>query len=200
MTPESDNGVVSIFVDYYLEGMLVGAAIMLFLGGLCLIAYFRQEKRKYTPESPDSRKPGTTGSMPISAAREAALYIVAALVLLLVLYVWITPIASYSGEVEDKYTRQNFRKWPRTNHYLVVNGIDHWVDENIYERAAIGDTIVHPIAQQRYYLSGASYMAETCAWNTGFWGGIVLSLCLFLCGGALYRRFYSLKQNNLRAH
>jgi hypothetical protein len=190
---------ISIFIDYSLEGMLVGTAMMLFLSGLCVIVYLKKN-HKHRPASPDYREPGTTGNRAKKAATEAAVYIGASLILIMVLYLWITPLVTYSGVVEDKYTRQNFRKWPRTNHYLVVNGIRRWVDENIYDRAAIGDTIVHPVAQQRYYINGTSYMAETCAWNTGFWTGIVLSLCLFLCGGAYYRRFYRPKQKIIMKH
>jgi hypothetical protein len=200
MAVESDKGMVSMFVDYYLEGMIVGTAIMLALGGLCLIVCLKEKNRKHCTPSPDYWKPGKTGNMAKKALTEATFYIGASLILITVLYAWITPIASYSGVVEDRYTRQNFRKWPRTNHYLVVNGIRRWVDENIYDRAAIGDTIVHPVAQQRYYINRTSCMAETCAWNTGFWAGIVLSPCLFLCGGAFYRRFYGLKQKNIMRH
>ena len=88
------------------------------------------------------------------AVWEATFYIGASLILITVLYAWITPIAYYTGVVEDRYKRQNFRKWPRTNHYLIVNGIRRLVDENIYDRASIGDTIVHPTAQQRYCING----------------------------------------------
>ena len=44
MALESDKGMVSIFVDYYLEGMLVGTAIMLSPGGLYLIVYLKEKK------------------------------------------------------------------------------------------------------------------------------------------------------------
>jgi hypothetical protein len=191
---------VSIFVDYYLEGMLAGAAVILAVGGLCLIVYIKEKNRKHCPSSPDYWKPKKTVNMAKRAVLEAGFYIGASLILITVLYAWITPIASYSGVVEDRYTRQNFRKWPRTNHYLIVNGIRRSVDENIYERAAIGDTIVHPIGQQRYSINRTFYMAESCAWNTGFWAGMVLASCLFLCGGAFYQRFHGLKQKNIMKH
>ena len=191
---------ISIFIDYYLEGMLVGAGTMLALGGLCLIVYFKEKKRKQFTTSPDYSRPGTTGNMAKKAATEASVYIGASFVLIIVLYAWITPIFSYSGVVEDKYTRQNSRKWPRTNHYLVVNGRKRWVDENIYDRSSVGDTIVHPFGQQSYHINGTNYMADTCAWNTGYWSAIVLSTCLFLCVGAFYRRMYIIKKNDIMKH
>ncbi len=191
---------ISIFLDYYLEGMLLGAATILALGGLCLIVYLKEKKRKQCTTSPDYSRPETTGNIAKKAATEASVYIGASLVLIIVLYAWITPIVSYSGVVEDKYTRQNSRKWPRTNHYLVVNGRNRRVDENIYDRAVIGDSIVHPFAQQSYYINGTFYMADTCTWNTGYWSAIVLSTCLFLCVGAFYQRMYIIKQNDIMNH
>lgn len=116
-------------------------------------------------------------------------YIGAGLFLMMVLYFWITPVLPYSGVVEEKYTRSAARKWNRITYYVVVGGKARPVSRNVYDNVAKGDTISHPMAQQRYYINGSGYAAEEYAWNTAFWAGMLFVCCLMLCAGAYYRCF-----------
>ncbi len=188
----------SVFIGCYLEGLSVGLAVVLALGGLFFFIYYKGKKRGPFPA------PGTTGN-PAAADTpssdnsirkttiEAAIYMGACLALIVFLYVWITPVMPYAGTVEKKHTRSSARKWNRVSHYVVVNGQKRSVDKYIYDHVAEGDAIDHPVAQQRYYINGKSCMAMDYAWTTAFFFGIILFCGIFLSAGAYYQYFFSLR-------
>ncbi len=184
----------SVYAGQYLEGLLVGIAAASAFGFLCLIVYLRERKRDakapvaaVPPPLPGRSPVETAATENSSPVTEAAIYVGAGLVLILVLYVWITPVLPYAGIVEDKYTRSSCRKWNRTSCYIVVDGKKRPVSGDIYKRITTGDTVAHPLVQQRYDINGTAYVARDYAWNTGFWTGVIVSACAVLCMGALRR-------------
>lgn len=181
---------MSTLYEYYSGGFAGGVGCALFVSAVFWIIY-RRERKKAGHRQRNGNGPDAETSSPLKKAMmESGCYLMIGLVLAAVAYLWITPLASFSGVVEDKTRRVTGRKTKVILHYLHVNGTKREVSKDIYETAEKGDTIIHPPAAQFYDINGKRYVARQFASNTGFWLGIIAACCLALCAGAHYRRFF----------
>jgi hypothetical protein len=179
--------VVTILIETYREGFLVGA-----LGSLIVILIFfyfygkeaRQKKEDMSthklPEDAPKRPPLR------KALRECAIYTCIAFLLFLGIYIWITPIMPYSGKVEKKDHRTRARTILATTYHIYVDGERYTVDKNIHDHVQTGDVIHHPLASQCYYIDGKQQMAAEFAWSTGFWAGVLGIALIVLCFRVLF--------------
>lgn len=180
---------MSYLFEYYSGGFAAGVVC-----SLAVLTVFwlicRKERKKAATRRRNGGDSAPEGSSPLKkATAESGCYIVIGLVLASMMYLWITPLTSFSGVVEGKTRRVTGRKTKVIIHYLHVNEVKRVVSKDIYETAETGDFVRHPPAAQFYYINGKCCVAGHYASNTGFWLGVISTCCLALCVGAFYRRF-----------
>lgn len=180
---------VTIFTEYYLEGLLAGCAVTLVLIVVFFIFYFRaariqkaEEQRTFSPEAEERQSFR-------KVVGECLCVFCVALVLFLILYLWITPLMPYSGTVEKKDNRASHRKTKSIRYFIYVDGTKRTVDKSIYDIVEPDDVIRHRMASQVYRINEHPHVAVDFAWNTAFWGGMLLILLTMICSSILYFHF-----------
>ena len=116
---------------------------------------------------------------------EAGVYFGLAAFAFLALYIYITPLMPYSGKVEKKeYVKRGSGTRGLAHYFLWVDGSKRGVERDVYVAVEPGDEINHYFASQWFYINGQRRVAESSAWNTAFWGGILCVCWLALSVGA----------------
>ena len=175
-----------LFIKYYLEGFGVGCMAVLVLIAMFFYIYHKEKQKARKEEKKEPVKPVNADASPTNGFAEKGRYLMMIGIIFCVLYVWITPMPSFSGRVEGKSRQVSGRKTKTITYFLSVQGENRIVDKEIYEIANTGDEITHRFASHFYYINSQRYCAVQFAWNTAFWGGVLLMALLVLCIGSLW--------------
>lgn len=174
------------FIEYYLEGLLVGSIGTLALIVLGLFFYRRGARKKCQEQKGTAALEANIRQTSGKAKKESARYFLFIGLLFVLLYLWITPFMPYSGIVENKEYRVNGRNSKVITYFIYIHGKKRTIDKYIYEIVQPGDVVTHRMASQYYYVNTKPHIAGQFAWNTAFWGGVLGMVFVALCIGTHY--------------